>query len=99
MPRLAKRFTMIGVDLRGVGGSTATPGGYDAAKAIGIGFWFFFFRFAVSLAFQFRSLVLRLSSNRDAVGLIGGTGHSMKSNGISKAPEAANPKKSFQGVP
>ena len=32
MPRLAKRFTVIGVDLRGVGGSTATRGGYDAAK-------------------------------------------------------------------
>jgi len=27
MPRLAKRFTVIAVDLRGVGGSTATPGG------------------------------------------------------------------------
>jgi pimeloyl-ACP methyl ester carboxylesterase len=32
MPRLAKRFTIIAVDLRGVGGSTATPGGYDAAN-------------------------------------------------------------------
>jgi pimeloyl-ACP methyl ester carboxylesterase len=32
MPRLAKRFTVIAVDLRGVGGSTATPGGYDAAN-------------------------------------------------------------------
>jgi hypothetical protein len=31
MPQLAKRFTVISVDLRGVGGSTATPGGYDAA--------------------------------------------------------------------
>src|SRR5258707_3573060 len=31
MPRLAKQFTVIAVDLRGVGGSTATPGGYDAA--------------------------------------------------------------------
>lgn len=32
MPRLAKRFTVIAVDLRGIGGSTATPGGYDAAN-------------------------------------------------------------------
>ncbi len=32
MPRLAKKFTVIAVDLRGVGGSTATPGGYDAAN-------------------------------------------------------------------
>jgi hypothetical protein len=32
MPRLAKQFTVIAVDLRGVGGSTATPGGYDAAN-------------------------------------------------------------------
>jgi pimeloyl-ACP methyl ester carboxylesterase len=32
MPRLAKRFTVIAVDLRGVGGSTSTPGGYDAAN-------------------------------------------------------------------
>jgi pimeloyl-ACP methyl ester carboxylesterase len=32
MPRLAKRFTVIAVDLRGVGGSRATPGGYDAAN-------------------------------------------------------------------
>jgi pimeloyl-ACP methyl ester carboxylesterase len=32
MPRLAKRFTVIAVDLRGVGGSTATNGGYDAAN-------------------------------------------------------------------
>lgn len=31
MPRLAKQFTVIAVDLRGVGGSTATPDGYDAA--------------------------------------------------------------------
>jgi pimeloyl-ACP methyl ester carboxylesterase len=30
MPRLAKRFTVIAVDLRGIGGSTATAGGYDA---------------------------------------------------------------------
>jgi pimeloyl-ACP methyl ester carboxylesterase len=32
MPRLAKRFTVIAVDLRGVGGSTATADGYDAAN-------------------------------------------------------------------
>jgi pimeloyl-ACP methyl ester carboxylesterase len=32
MPRLAKRFTVIAVDLRGVGGSSASAGGYDAAN-------------------------------------------------------------------
>jgi len=32
MPRLAKQFTVIAVDLRGVGGSTTTPGGYEAAN-------------------------------------------------------------------
>src|SRR3984893_11428355 len=32
MPRLAKRFTVIAVDLRGIGGSKATSGGYDAAN-------------------------------------------------------------------
>ena len=32
MPRLAKKFTVIAVDLRGVGGSLATPSGYDAAN-------------------------------------------------------------------
>jgi pimeloyl-ACP methyl ester carboxylesterase len=32
MPRLAKQFTVIAVDLRGVGDSTAKPGGYDAAN-------------------------------------------------------------------
>ena len=32
MPRLAKQFTVIAVDLRGIGGSTATAGGYDAAN-------------------------------------------------------------------
>lgn len=32
MPRLAKHFTVIAVDLRGIGGSTATSGGYDAAN-------------------------------------------------------------------
>ena len=32
MPRLANQFTVIAVDLRGVGGSTASPGGYDAAN-------------------------------------------------------------------
>ena len=31
MPRLARAFTVVAVDLRGVGGSTATPSGYDAA--------------------------------------------------------------------
>ena len=32
MPRLAKRFTAIAADLRGIGASKATPGGYDAAN-------------------------------------------------------------------
>jgi pimeloyl-ACP methyl ester carboxylesterase len=32
MPRLAKKFTVIAVDLRGVGGSAATPKGYEAAN-------------------------------------------------------------------
>jgi pimeloyl-ACP methyl ester carboxylesterase len=32
MPRLAKQFTVIAVDLRGIGGSSATPGSYDAAS-------------------------------------------------------------------
>jgi pimeloyl-ACP methyl ester carboxylesterase len=32
MPRLAKRFTVVAVDLRGIGGSAAVPGGYDAAN-------------------------------------------------------------------
>jgi pimeloyl-ACP methyl ester carboxylesterase len=32
MPRLAKRFTVVAIDLRGVGGSTVTPSGYDAAN-------------------------------------------------------------------
>lgn len=32
MPRLAKRFTVIAIDLRGIGGSKATAGGYDAAN-------------------------------------------------------------------
>ena len=32
MPRLARRFTVVAVDLRGVSGSTATEGGYDAAN-------------------------------------------------------------------
>lgn len=31
MPRLAKQFTVIAVDLRGIGGSIAKSGGYDAA--------------------------------------------------------------------
>ena len=32
MPRLAKKFTVIAVDLRGVGGSTPTASGYDKAN-------------------------------------------------------------------
>jgi pimeloyl-ACP methyl ester carboxylesterase len=32
MPRLATTFTVIAADLRGIGGSKATPGGYDAAN-------------------------------------------------------------------
>lgn len=32
MPRLAKRFTVIAVDLRGIGGSSVQSGGYDAAN-------------------------------------------------------------------
>jgi pimeloyl-ACP methyl ester carboxylesterase len=32
MPRLAKNFTVIAVDLRGIGGSRATIDGYDAAN-------------------------------------------------------------------
>jgi pimeloyl-ACP methyl ester carboxylesterase len=32
MPRLAKRFTVIAVDLRGVGESTPSDGGYDAVN-------------------------------------------------------------------
>ena len=32
MPRLAKQFTVIALDLRGIGGSSAAPGGYDAAN-------------------------------------------------------------------
>jgi pimeloyl-ACP methyl ester carboxylesterase len=32
MPRLADRFTVVAVDLRGIGGSSATEGGYDAAN-------------------------------------------------------------------
>jgi pimeloyl-ACP methyl ester carboxylesterase len=32
MPRLAKRFTVVAVDLRGIGGSKATQAGYDAAS-------------------------------------------------------------------
>jgi pimeloyl-ACP methyl ester carboxylesterase len=32
MPRLAKKFTVIAVDLRGVGHSEVTPDGYDAAN-------------------------------------------------------------------
>jgi pimeloyl-ACP methyl ester carboxylesterase len=32
MPRLAKHFTVVAVDLRGIGGSKAAAGGYDAAN-------------------------------------------------------------------
>jgi pimeloyl-ACP methyl ester carboxylesterase len=32
MPLLAKQFTVVAIDLRGIGGSTATAGGYDAAN-------------------------------------------------------------------
>ncbi|HEY1751030.1 MAG TPA: alpha/beta hydrolase [Caulobacteraceae bacterium] len=32
MPRLAERFTVVAIDLRGIGGSKATEGGYDAAN-------------------------------------------------------------------
>ena len=32
MPRLARKFTVIAVDLRGVGGSAATASGYDAGN-------------------------------------------------------------------
>jgi predicted alpha/beta-fold hydrolase len=32
MPRLANNFTVIAVELRGIGGSAASPGGYDAAN-------------------------------------------------------------------
>jgi pimeloyl-ACP methyl ester carboxylesterase len=32
MPRLAEHFTVIAIDLRGVGASTANPDGYDAAN-------------------------------------------------------------------
>jgi len=32
MPRLARRFTVVAVDLRGIGGSTATAGGYEATN-------------------------------------------------------------------
>jgi pimeloyl-ACP methyl ester carboxylesterase len=32
MPRLAKKFTVVAVDLRGVGGSSPAPGGFDKAN-------------------------------------------------------------------
>ena len=32
MPQLAKQFTVVAVDLRGIGGSAATARGYDAAN-------------------------------------------------------------------
>src|SRR6202034_363821 len=35
MPLLAKQFTVVAVDLRGIGGSAATAGGYDAANMAG----------------------------------------------------------------
>jgi pimeloyl-ACP methyl ester carboxylesterase len=35
MPRLAKQFTVIAIDLRGVGGSAIAPDGYDAATMAG----------------------------------------------------------------
>ena len=31
MPRFARTFTVLAFDLRGIGGSTPTPSGYDAA--------------------------------------------------------------------
>jgi pimeloyl-ACP methyl ester carboxylesterase len=35
MPRLAKQFAVIAIDLRGVGGSAVAPDGYDAATMAG----------------------------------------------------------------
>src|ERR1700737_5109607 len=35
MPRLSQRFTVVSVDLRGIGGSAAAAGGYDAANMAG----------------------------------------------------------------
>ena len=32
MPTLAKQFTVVAVDLRGIGGSISAPDGYDAAN-------------------------------------------------------------------
>jgi len=32
MPKLADRFTVVAIDLRGIGGSKATEGGYDSAN-------------------------------------------------------------------
>jgi pimeloyl-ACP methyl ester carboxylesterase len=32
MPRLAQRYTVIAIDLRGIGGSSASEGGFDAAN-------------------------------------------------------------------
>jgi pimeloyl-ACP methyl ester carboxylesterase len=52
MPRLARTFTVVAVDLRGVGGSAATPGGYDA----------------VSLAEDIRQLAGHLGLERAFVG-------------------------------
>jgi pimeloyl-ACP methyl ester carboxylesterase len=35
MPRLAKSFTVIALDMRGVGRSTGSPGGFDATEVAG----------------------------------------------------------------
>jgi pimeloyl-ACP methyl ester carboxylesterase len=48
MPRLAGSFTVTAVDLRGIGGSKATPGGYDSAN----------------LATDIQQLALRLQAER-----------------------------------
>jgi pimeloyl-ACP methyl ester carboxylesterase len=51
MPRLARMFTVVAVDLRGIGGSAATPSGYDA----------------VSLAEDIRQLAIHLGLERPFV--------------------------------
>jgi len=59
MPRLAKRFTVIALDLRDVGGSTATAGGYDAEKLVAgrqadyFGYFFNYGKFMPGEAAQF----------------------------------------------